>query len=334
MAEPMLPVAVDAMGGDKAPDEIVAGARQAVEELGVPVLLVGRPDELGDTGDLEVLPASEVIAMDADPGRSVRRMKDSSLVRAAEVVRDGKASAMVSAGNTGATMGSALLRMGRIKGVNRPAIATPIPAPGFDTPTVLLDAGANAECTAEMLVQFAVMGAVFARRRYGIDTPRVALLSIGEEASKGSPLVKETHALLEDGAVDGVGATFVGNVEGRDLMGDDADVVVTDGFTGNVALKTLEGGLRSIVNALYGVFATNDETKAAADVLLPALLPLADSLDPDSTGGAMLLGVDGVCIISHGSSSARAVVNAVRVASEMVEAGLVADLTTAIRPPE
>jgi glycerol-3-phosphate acyltransferase PlsX len=331
----LLPVAVDAMGGDKAPGEIVEGAKQAAAELGVPVVLVGRPEELeGIAGDLEVLPASEVIAMDADPGKSVRRMKDSSLVRAAEAVRDGKASAMVSAGNTGATMGSALLRMGRIKGVNRPAIATPIPSLTDGNPTVMLDAGANAECVPEMLVQFAVMGAVFARRRYGIDRPRVALLSIGEEDTKGSPLVKETHKLLADGALAGVDADFVGNVEGRDLMGDDADVVVTDGFTGNVALKTLEGGLKSIVGAIYGVFGTNDETRAAADVLLPALLPLAEQLDPDSTGGAMLLGVDGVCIISHGSSSARAVVNAVRVAAEMVEADLVGDLTAAIRPPE
>jgi glycerol-3-phosphate acyltransferase PlsX len=333
MADTMLPVAVDAMGGDKAPNEIVEGAKQAADELGVPVLLVGRPEELGDTGGLEVLPASEVIAMDADPAKSVRRMKDSSLVRAAEAVRDGKASAMVSAGNTGATMGSALLRMGRIKGVNRPAIATPIPSLSEGHPTVMLDAGANAECVPEMLVQFAVMGAVFARRRYGIDSPRVALLSIGEEDTKGSPLVKETHKLLADGAVEAVGATFVGNVEGRDLMGDDADVVVTDGFTGNVALKTLEGGLRAIVGAIYGVFGSTDETKAAADVLLPALIPLAEQLDPDTTGGAMLLGVDGVCIISHGSSSARAIVNAVRVGSEMVDAGLVGDLTTAIRPP-
>ena len=330
----MLPVAVDAMGGDKAPEEIVAGARRAADELGVPVLLVGRPEELGDTGGLEVLAASEVIAMDDDPGRSVRRMKDSSLVRAAEAVRDGRASAMVSAGNTGATMGSALLRMGRIRGVNRPAIATPIPSLTGGNPTVMLDAGANAECVPEMLVQFALMGAVFARRRYGIDTPRVALLSIGEEDTKGSPLVKETHKLLAAGAVEGVGATFLGNVEGRDLMGDDADVVVTDGFTGNVALKTLEGGLKAIVEAIYGVFGTDDETRAAADVLLPALLPLAEQLDPDTTGGAMLLGVDGVCIISHGSSSARAVVNAVRVGAEMVAADLVGDLTSAIRPPD
>src|SRR5215211_5388039 len=172
------------MGGDRAPGEIVTGARRAVDELGVPVVLVGRPDAFDPLG-LEVLPASEVIDMKDDPGSSVRRKKDSSLVRAAEAVRDGKASAMVSAGNTGATMASALFRMGRIKGVNRPAIATPIPVPG-GTPTVLLDAGANAECQPHWLVQFAQMGAVYASERYGVDTPRIGLLSIGEEPAKGN----------------------------------------------------------------------------------------------------------------------------------------------------
>jgi glycerol-3-phosphate acyltransferase PlsX len=326
----MLPVAVDAMGGDRAPDEIVAGAHRAVAELGIPVALVGRPGEI-DAGDLEVFPASQVIAMDADAGSSVRTMKDSSLVRAAEAVRDGKAAAMVSAGNTGATMASALLRMGRIKGVARPAIATPIPVPGATTPTVLLDAGANAECQPQWIVQFAQMGAVFSRARYGIDTPKVGLLSIGEESSKGNPLVKETHALLAaPGSLSAAGGEFVGNVEGRDLMTEAVDVVVTDGFTGNVALKTLEGGLRAIVNALLGAFAASDETKAAAEVLMPALLPLYGQLDPENHGGAMLLGVDGVCIISHGSSSATAIVNAVRVAGEMVEADIVSHLRRAV----
>jgi glycerol-3-phosphate acyltransferase PlsX len=327
----MLPIAVDAMGGDHAPGEIVAGARRAAEELGLPILLVGRPDELTDTGGLEILPASEVIAMDADPGASVRKMKDSSLVRAAEAVRDGKASAMVSAGNTGATMASALLRMGRIKGVNRPAIATPIPNPG-GTPTVLLDAGANAECQAEWLLQFAQMGAVYARDRFGIAAPRVGLLSIGEEETKGNPLVKETHKLLAASGWEGdTGARFVGNVEGRDLMSDEADVVVTDGFTGNVALKTLEGGLRTLVNSLLAAFDADDATREAAGVLLPALAPLYAQLDPDNTGGAMLLGVNGVCIISHGSSKETAMVNAIRVAAEMVEGEVVDHLAAAVR---
>jgi len=322
----MLPIALDAMGGDNAPGAIVEGAHRAVAELGVPIVLVGRPEEIESLrGDLDVLPASEVIAMD-DAGSKVRTMKDSSLVRAAEAVRDGKASAMVSAGNTGATMASALLRMGRIKGVARPAIATPIPVPGA-TPTVLLDAGANAECQPAWLVQFAQMGAVFARERYGIAEPRVGLLSIGEEASKGNPLVKETHALLaEPGALARADARFVGNVEGRDIMTDDVDVVVTDGFTGNVALKTLEGGMRALVRSVLGALGATP----VADEAVAALMPLYATLDPDSTGGAMLLGVDGVCIISHGSSSATAVVNALRVASEMVEAGVVERLRSVV----
>ena len=320
----MLPVAVDAMGGDHAPKQIVAGARQAVEELGVPVVLVGQPEAIGDAGGLEVIPASEVIGMRDDPAQGVRRKKDSSLVRAAEAVRDGRAAAMVSAGNTGATMGAALLRMGRLKGVQRPAIATPIPVPG-QTPTVLLDAGANAECTPTYLLQFAQMGAAFATARYRIADPKVALLSIGEEETKGTSLVKETHALLADS-----GLRFVGNVEGRDLMSDAADVVVTDGFTGNVALKTLEGSLKFLVGAVLEAVNSSEEARSVSHVLLDALAPVAAELDPDATGGAMLLGVEGVCIISHGSSSARAIVNAVRVAGEVVHGQLVDRLRGAV----
>ncbi|MEO7556575.1 MAG: phosphate acyltransferase PlsX [Acidimicrobiales bacterium] len=319
----MLPVAVDAMGGDNAPGEIVEGARRAAD-LGIPVLLVGRPDALGDTGGLEVLAASQVIAMDADPGSSVRTLKDSSLVRAAEAVRDGKASAMVSAGNTGAAMASALLRMGRIKGVARPAIATPIPNPGA-TPTVMLDAGANAECKPEWLVQFAQMGAVFAAERFDISAPKVALLSIGEEDTKGSPLVKAAHALLRDARLPD-GATFVGNVEGRDIMTPAVDVLVTDGFTGNVTLKTLEGAVKMLVSAILGHLGD----AGVLDTTLPHLRGLYEQLDPDSTGGAMLLGVDGVCIISHGSSSKIAMGNAVQVAADMVEHGLIAKLAAAV----
>jgi len=326
-------VAVDAMGGDNAPGEIVAGALRARDELGVDVVLVGRPDELGDVGGLEVIPASEVIAMDADPGKSVRTMKDSSLVRAAEAVRDGKACAMVSAGNTGATMASALLRMKRLPGVGRPAIATPIPCPGAEVPTVLLDAGANAECTPEWLVQFAQMGSVYATNRYGIASPKVGLLSIGEEPTKGTPLVKETHALLAEGSwAENCGATFIGNVECRDIMSPDVDVVVTDGFTGNVVLKTLEGGMKTLVKAILATFETDDDTRQAGNTLIPALLPLYGQLDPDNTGGAMLLGLNGPCIISHGSSSATAIVNAVKVAAEMVDADLVGAVARTIRP--
>jgi len=313
------------MGGDRAPGEIVAGARQAADELGIDVVLVGPPTEVGDTGGLDVIPASEVIAMDEDPAHGVRRKKDSSLVRAAEAVRDGRAIAMVSAGNTGATMASALLRMGRLKGVIRPAIATPIPNL-VSHPTVLLDAGANSECTAAMLVQFAQMGAAYAAARYGVVDPSVALLSIGEESSKGTPLVKETHEALERAS----GLRFVGNVEGRDLLHAAADVVVTDGFTGNVALKTLEGALKFFMGAILGTFGVDDATKQAGDVLLPHLLPIAETFDPDTVGGAVLLGVDGVCVISHGSSSAKAIVSAVRVAHDVATGGLVSRLAKAV----
>jgi glycerol-3-phosphate acyltransferase PlsX len=328
----MLPIAVDAMGGDHAPDAIVAGARAAAA-AGTPVVLVG-PADLGDRvdlGDLPLIEAGEVIEMDEDGGRAVRRKKDSSLVRAAEAVRDGKASAMVSAGNTGATMASALLRMGRIKGVNRPAIATIIPVPG-GAPTVLLDAGANAEVQADWLVQFAQMGSVFSRHRFGVDAPKVGLLSIGEEPGKGDLLRKEVFGLLETSAAE-TGLNFIGNVEGRDVMSDAADVIVTDGFTGNVVLKTLEGGLKAVIGGLLQAFGSAPEYQAAAETLMPALLPLYSTLDPETYGGAMLLGVDGVCIISHGSSSERAIVNAIGVAREMVEGDVVGEIAAAIRPP-
>ena len=323
----MLPVAVDAMGGDRAPGEIVEGARQAAA-LGIPVLLVGDPAVLGDTGDLPVVAASEVISMHEDPAQGVRRKKDSSLVRAAEAVRDGRASAMVSAGNTGAAMASALFRMGRLPGVARPAIATPIPVPGH-TPTVLIDAGANAECTPAWLVQFAQMGSAFARLRFGIAEPKVGLLSIGEEKSKGNPLVKETHALLAAGAA-GPLVHFIGNVEGRDIMSELADVVVTDGFTGNVALKALEGGLKRMIAAMVAAMTSTPEAKEAFKVLLPVLAPLADEFDADTYGGAMLLGVNGVCIISHGSSGARAIVNALQVARDAVLGGMVEQVQAAV----
>jgi glycerol-3-phosphate acyltransferase PlsX len=340
-------VAVDAMGGDKSPGEIVEGARRATAENGIPVVLVGPPEQVGDTRGLPLVACTEVIAMDEDPAGGVRRKKDSSLVRVAELVRDGQASAMVSAGNTGATMAAALLRMGRLPGVIRPCIATPLPRLGR-TPAVLVDAGANAECTPAMLVQFAQMGAAYVAARFGTTSPTVGLLSIGEESTKGTPLVKETHALLAGvGDVDGVGAAagvgeartgfafeFVGNLEGRDLLPSPADVIVTDGFTGNVALKALEGSLRFLFDALLGVFATNDETKAAADVLLPYLLPMAAEFEPENTGGAMLLGTDGVCVISHGSSNAVSMVNAVRVAYECATRGLVDHVAAAIRRPE
>ena len=318
----MLPVAVDALGGDKAPAEIVAGAKQAHAE-GIPVLLVG-PVDLADRGELPLHVASEFIDMHEEPANAVRTKKDSTLVVSADLVRDGKASAMISAGNTGATMASALLRMGRIKGVKRPAIATPIPVPG-STPTVMLDAGANAEVEPEWMTQFALMGSVYARERFGIAVPKVGLLSIGEEPGKGDTLRKQTYELLSNAT----NVNFIGNVEGRDIMTPDVDVVVTDGFTGNVALKTLEGTMRTIVKALFEAIGA-PEYKEHADALMPALLGLYAKFDPDSTGGAILLGTDGVCIISHGSSSARAMLNGIKVARDMVDCDMVGKIAAAI----
>ncbi|MEM9747651.1 MAG: phosphate acyltransferase PlsX [Actinomycetota bacterium] len=323
----MLPVAIDAMGGDDAPQPNLDGAHAALDS-GIPVLLVG-PDDLPGRGrpdgtEIDLVVASEVIGMHDDPASGVRRKKDSTLVRAAEAVRDGRASAMISAGNTGATMAAALLRMGRIRGVKRPAIATPVPVPG-SSPTVLLDAGANAEVQADWLVQFAQMGEIYARHRFDISSPRVGLLSIGEEASKGDTLRKEAYELL--GAT--AGLDFIGNVEGRDVMTDDVDVIVTDGFTGNVVLKTLEGGMKAALGALLESFQP-PQYKEHADALMPALLPLYETLSPDTYGGAILLGVDGVCIISHGSSSAFAIQNGIGVARDMVECDIVAEMTRVI----
>ncbi len=322
-----LPVAVDAMGGDKAPADVVRGARQAADEFGVEVILVGRADEIAavDPGDLAVLDCREVIGMHDEAGAAVRTKKDSSLVRAAELVRDGKASAMVSGGNTGAGMAAALLRMGRIRGVARPAIATPIPVPGA-SPTILLDSGANADCQPAWLVQFAQMGSAYCATRFGVERPKVALLSIGEEDTKGSTLVKEARELLREAP----GLHFVGNVEGRDLMSDAADVVVTDGFTGNVTLKTMEGLFRWLQGALFGVMTATPDRQAAFDVLWPALQPLIAELEPDSYGGAVMLGVDGLCIISHGSSSPTAIANAVALARDMAAVDLVGALTASV----
>ena len=324
----MLPVAVDVMGGDHAPGPILEGAHAAVA-AGTPVVLVGPSDLEGRAGadgvELELIEASEVIGMHDDPAQGVRRKKDSTLVRAAEAVRDGRASAMISAGNTGATMASALLRMGRISGVKRPAVATPIPVPG-STPTVLLDAGANSEVQAEWLVQFALMGSVYAQHRFGIDTPRVGLLSIGEEPGKGDSLRKEAYELLERASH----LNFIGNVEGRDVMSPNVDVCVTDGFTGNVVLKTLEGGMKTVVAALLDAFSAEEHYRPHADALMPALVPLYESLSPDTYGGAVLLGVDGICIIAHGSSGPTAIANGIGVARDMVEHDVVAGIRAAI----
>lgn len=325
-----LPVAVDGMGGDYGPDIVVEGARIAAEQYGTPVLLVGDPDRLGDVGDIQVKPASEVVGMGADPAKAVRRMKDSSIVRAAEAVRDGEASGLLSAGNTGASMAASLLRMGRIKGVARPAIACPYPVLG-STPTTVLDCGANADCQPEWLVQFARLGTAYARQRFGLEAPRVAVLTIGEEAGKGNTMVKTACELLEQPEwAEACGAQYVGNVEGGDLMAGVADVVVCDGFTGNVVLKSLEGGFDIFKSSVREALRSTESLAARAEDIDGVIEPLFERFDPYRTGSAMLLGTKGVAMISHGSSSAITLANAIRTTDEMAQAGIIASLRVAV----
>lgn len=324
-------IAVDAMGGDRAPGEIVAGALQAAHELDVDVLLVGRRDEIAPLlpgrappEGIELVDASEVISMDAEPLSAVRVMKDSSIMRAFEAVRDGRADAMVSAGNTGAVTTGAVLRLGRFKGVPSPAIAITIPVPGHH-PQVLVDGGAVVDPPPERLVQYALMGREYAQACWDIAEPRVGLLSNGEEAGKGDELRKSAFPLLE--SVPG----FVGNVEGCDFMHSDAvDVIVTDGFTGNVALKSIEGAVRAAASIIFGVLERSHEGGDASKVVMTALIEAASSLSSDVVGGAVLLGIKGVTVISHGSSSARAIVSSIDLAAECSRQGIVERMRRAV----
>jgi len=270
---------------------------------------------------VERVVASEVIEMTDDPASAPRRKRDASMVVATELVKQGRAGAAVTFGNSGAAMATALLKLGRIKGVARPAITVELPVPGA-TPTVLLDAGANTEVQAAWLHDFALMGTVYARARLGLEAPRVGLLSIGEEPGKGTSLVKETFARLEGDAR----ITFLGNVEGRDVMSDRVDVVVTDGFTGNVVLKALEGAARTFAHAVLSALAPAGESDAVADAAIERLLPLWNELTPDATGAAALLGVDGLVLIGHGASNERAVASAIRNAVQLAEGDVVSTI--------
>jgi len=314
----MIRVAVDAMGGDRGSDEIVAGAVEAASDTLQPVI-VG-PEGL-DTRGLELIEAPDVIAMDEKPTDAVRGKPNSSLVIACRAVREGKAGAVVSAGNTGAMLAACLLEIRRIPGVRRPAIAVTIPA--RRGPSVLLDSGANAEARPEDLVQFAHMGTVFAEEILGVANPEIRLLSIGEEPEKGNQLTLEAHQLLA-GSTD---LNFAGNAEGRDLLSGAADVVVSDGFTGNVALKVTEGTIRELLEALRGEITATVAGKLGGLLIRPAARRLRDRLDPDTYGGAYLLGLRGLAVIAHGNSSRRAIANAIRLAARGVEKDVVGRLT-------
>jgi glycerol-3-phosphate acyltransferase PlsX len=319
----MLPIVVDVMGGDNAPKAIIDGSRSASSQ-GIAVELVGLASVAENIGSLKLHEVSQVIGMADEPGRAVRTMKDSSIVRGAERVRDGQASAMVSAGNTGAVAAASLLRMKRIPGVSRPAIATTLPVPGR-SPKILLDSGAMADCQPDWLLQFAQMGSAFSRIRYGIEKPKIGLLSIGEEAEKGNQITKAAHVLLRnDNSID-----FIGNVEGRDILDGAVDVVVADGFTGNVALKTIEGTIKFLVNQIISILLADGVGEVGKEAL-GLLAPIASELNPEAVGGAMLLGVNGISIISHGSAGPLAIENAIKLARDMVDADLIGALSRAV----
>jgi phosphate acyltransferase len=312
----MIRVVVDAMGGDRGPEEIVTGALGASSDEVEPVL-VG-PHGL-ETQGLELIEAPDVIAMDEKPTDAVRAKPNSSLVTACRAVGEGRAQAVVSAGNTGAMLAACLLELRRLPGVRRPAIAVTIPSRGGAS--VLLDSGANADARPEDLLQFAHMGAVFAEELLDIRNPEIRLLSIGEEAEKGNQLTLEAHALLAASDLN-----FRGNTEGRDLLRGGADVVVTDGFTGNVALKLLEGTIKNLLDAFREEITATARGKLGGLLIRPAARRLRNRLDPDSYGGAYLLGLRGLAVIAHGNSSRRAIANAVRLAARGVDHDVVGRL--------
>jgi glycerol-3-phosphate acyltransferase PlsX len=312
----MTRIAVDAMGSDRGPDEIIAGALEARAD-GIEPILFG--DGSIDPRGLELRETSGVIEMDEKPAEAVRGKPDSSLVASVRAVAEGKADAVVSAGNTGAMLAAGLLELRRIPGVIRPAIAVPIP--GRRGPSVLLDCGANADARPEHLLQFAAMGSVFAEEILGLPNPEVRLLSIGEEPEKGNQLTLEAHELLAASDLN-----FKGNTEGRDILAGASDVVVTDGFTGNVTLKLLEGTILTLLDALRAEITATTRGKLGGLLIRPAARRLRHRLDPDTFGGAYLLGLRGLVVIAHGNSSRTAIANAIRLAARGVEHDVVGRL--------
>jgi len=322
-------IALDAMGSDRAPAPDVEGAVRAARRYGYEILLVGRPADLEPqlarhaASDLlvSIVPASQVITMDDHPGSAVREKPDSSMVVAMGLVRDGKADAYVSAGNSGGTLAAALAsvsRLGRIHGIRRPALTTVLPTAAGQR-SLLLDIGANTDCRPEWLVQFAVMGAVYVHSVMGIESPRVALLSNGEEETKGNNAVRAAHAALEQLPK----LRFVGSVEGKDLLTGAVDVIVADGFVGNVALKTAEGMANLLMDLLRAEIKAGVVTSLGGLLAKPAFHRIGKMLDYREYGGAPLLGVNGAVIIAHGRSDALAVESAIRVAAEAVNGGVV-----------
>ena len=322
----MTTIAVDAMGSDHAPQVEVEGAVLAARDYGVAVQLVGQPALLerhlarqnANSLPISIVPASDVIAMDESPVKALRRKPEASVRLTALQVREGKAQGMVSAGNTGAAMAAAKMELGTLPGVDRPALASVFPTKR-GTPAVLVDVGANVDCRPQHLHQFAIMGEVYYRVMFGVARPRVGLLSIGEEASKGNEVVRETHKRLKETPLS---FDFVGNVEGRDLYGGDVHVIVCDGFIGNVALKISEGMVEAIMAMLKEAMSSNLTAQVGYVLSRQAYDEFKKRLDYSEYGGAPLLGVKGVCVICHGRSNSNAIKNAIRVAAGFSDAGI------------
>lgn len=318
-------IAIDAMGGDNAPREIVEGALTA-SDGGTRIVLVGDESTLvpllaGRGNDISIRHAAEIIGMDDDPGHAIREKKDASIVVAARMVASGEADALISAGSTGAAMACAAFLIGRLSGVARPAIAT-----FFPSGQCVMDMGANLEVKPEHLLQFAVMGTALSQVYRHIEDPKVGLLNIGEEPTKGRDVEKAAYLLLEASAA----INFIGNVEGRDIAAQTADVIVTDGFTGNILLKTSEGAGKVIQQMLFETLA-QPEYQDLVPALMPAFMELREKLSPESVGGAHLVGTKGVVVISHGSSSRVAITNAIALAVEGAKSGLVERIADGIR---
>jgi glycerol-3-phosphate acyltransferase PlsX len=300
-------IALDANGADRGPATVAEGGRLA----GVPVTLYGPASQL--SGAAQVVDSPMAIGNDEEPVHAVRTKEDASIVRAVRAVADGEASAAVSAGSTGAALAASVLHLRRLRGVHRPGVAVLLPIPG--APTLMVDVGANVEVRPEHLVQFAYMGSAFMEAVHGVERPRVGLLSIGEEPNKGTPDVVEAHERLAAGQT----LNFIGNVEGTDVTAGRADVIVTDGFTGNVALKLMEGTARTVVSAVRDAVRSSPVSTFGGLLIRGAVGDLRSQLDPNTTGGAILLGVRGVVVIAHGGSSAEGIANAVRLAQRAVD---------------
>jgi len=324
-----LRIIIDAMGGDNAPGEIVKGAVRAKRELGVEIVLVGREEEVRaclqseGCSDIEIVNATEVITMEDDPSTATRRKKDASMTVALNLLRDGQGDAVVSAGSTGALLTGATLIVKRIKGIRRAAMAPVLPA--GEHGVMLIDCGANVDCTPEYLLQFAYMGSFYAKKMMGCANPRVGLLNVGTEDTKGGELQHQAFALLKQAGEEGR-INFVGNVEGTGVFAGAADVVVTDGFTGNVLLKTTEGTIKFLMKSLKGVFYKKTLNKLAALVLKKDLSAMKKSMDVNEVGGTAFVGISKPVIKAHGSSNAASIFAAVRQAITFVNAGVVRDI--------